>query len=226
MPPKLLNLSSLAVPTLCANPKEKDWNYFFRCFENYLIIISAPEDSKLPLLQNSLGADGLLIFDGLSEPKDTYSAAIDRFKAYFTQKSSVLLHRKTFFESRQGQNETVTEYACRLQRLASECNFSMSHNELLRDIFVFGIYNDLLGERLLAEDPATRTFEAALRKAEAFERAKKERGSAKVYNTTSQLEPEKPASSNSASTTRRTPTTQKKLKRVRQNAFVVGTPHT
>lgn len=221
MPPKLLNLSSVTVPTLCANPKENDWSYFIRCFENYLAIISAPVEAKLPLLQNSLGPDGLLIFDGLSEPKDTYSAAIDRFKSYFTQKSSVLLHRKTFFESRQGQTETATEFACRLRRLAAECKFSAGEKELLRDIFVFGIYNDILGERLLAEDPATLTFEAALLKAEAFERAKKERGSAKVCSAaTSRPEPEKPAST--PTTPRRTQTNSHSHEKGKVKCFRCG----
>ena len=45
----------------------------------------------------------------------------------------------------------------------------MNQADLLRDIFVCGIYNDCLGERLLAEVESKLNFETALAKAEAFE---------------------------------------------------------
>ena len=40
---------------------------------------------------------------------------------------------------------------------------------MLRDIFVVGIRNDMLGEKLLAEESSTLTFDNALARAEAFE---------------------------------------------------------
>ena len=46
---------------------------------------------------------------------------------------------------------------------------------MLRDIFVIGVRDDRLGERLLSEDASTLTFEEAINRAEAFERARTER---------------------------------------------------
>jgi hypothetical protein len=157
-------------PTLPNNPTGADLTYFVRKFENYLTITDAKENHKLPLLLNSLGRDGLNVYDGLNKPKDTYATAIDRLKEYFIGSSSILLKRKIFLESRQEVNETITSYACRLGRLIAECNFTNSA-ELLRDIFVIGVKNDRLGERLLTEDASKLTFDEAVAKATAVERA-------------------------------------------------------
>ena len=72
-------------------------------------------------------------------------------------------------------NESKTEFACRLRRLARDCDFGDKATEMLRDIFVIGVRDDRLGERLLSEDATTLTFEDAIRRTEAFERARTER---------------------------------------------------
>ena len=63
-------MANFMAPALCSNPKWSEWKFFKRQFENYLKIDKAEDSQKLPLLQNSIGHDGLLIFDGLSKPKD------------------------------------------------------------------------------------------------------------------------------------------------------------
>lgn len=162
------------MPMLVANPTAEDWQYFKRLFKNYLEILKAKKDAKLPLLENALGRDGLSILDGLPEPKDSYQLAIARFDDYFSGSCSVLLNRKRFFQARQGIQETIGEYACRLRRLSAECSFS-NPPEMLRDVFVMGVYNDRLGERLLTDDADKLTFEAAVSRSQAFERATNDR---------------------------------------------------
>jgi hypothetical protein len=109
-------------PLLPSNPKPVDWEYFCRQFENYLLITNATDAQKLPLLLSSLGRDGLAIFDGLPDPKTQYSEAVDRFNAHFSGKTSVLLRRKRFYEARQEVNESISDFGCRLRRLARDCD--------------------------------------------------------------------------------------------------------
>ena len=163
-------------PLLSPNPKREDWQFFKRLFENYLAIVEAKEEAKLPLLQNALGRDGLSIFDGLPKPTgaDTYELAVKRCDTYFSVTSSVLLNRKRFFQARQGPSETSAEFAGRLRRLSADCQFSNA-SEMLRDVFVIGVRNDHLGERLLSEDASKLTFEAAVNRAETVERATMDR---------------------------------------------------
>ena len=150
---------------LPSNHEEQDWRFFHRQILNYFLIVEARDDAKLPLLLNSLSHDGIDIYDGPPAPKDTFESTVARLTDYFEGKSSVLLHRKDFFQSRQGAHETITEFACKLWRLGRECDFFVS------DIFVIGVRDD----RLLSEDATMLTFEEALRRAEAFERARSER---------------------------------------------------
>ena len=151
-------MDKFPLPVLNSNPKPSDWSYFKRQFENYLSIVKAEEEQKLPMLLNCLGRDGLDVFDGLPEPKDKYSDVLTAFDAHFRCRTSVLLRRKVFFEAKQGSNECATDFACRLRRLSNDCEFDTAQSFLLRDIFVCGIHNDRLGERLLAEESTALTF--------------------------------------------------------------------
>lgn len=163
-------------PLLPANPKESDFTYFLRQFDNYLTIVEAKEKQKLPLLLNAIGRDGLNIYDGLKEPKQSYTDAVTRLKEYYVGSSNILIKRKLFFNARQNTGESCEAFACRLRKLASECSFTDS-SELLRDIFVIGVSNDRLGERFLSEDPTKLTFDAAVTKSCAYERALADRSS-------------------------------------------------
>ena len=163
------------LPILPANPRSADYHYFIRQFDNYLVIATVQEAARLPLLMNALGRDGIAIFDGLADPKDTLAAAKARLSEYFSGKSSILLRRKQFFEARQQSMESIPEYVCRLRRLAKDCAFTDCAT-MLRDIFVIGVSNDRLGENLLTEDASTLTFDTAVAKAETIERALRDRG--------------------------------------------------
>ena len=167
-------MANFTPPCLVSNPKSQDWNYFSRQFQNYLQIIRAESDQALPLLLNCLGRDGLDIYDGLAEPTTTFEHVFARFEQHFGCRTSILLKRKAFFEARQTSTESATNFACRRRRLAKECNFGANQEELLRNIFVCGVHNDRLEERLLA-DESKLNFNIALAKAEAFERSQEER---------------------------------------------------
>jgi len=152
----------ISPPILLTNPKSSDFKYFKRQFENYLLIVSASEAQKLPLLLNSLGIDGLNIYDGLNDPKTTFTNALLRLEEYFDGKSSILVRRKQFYEAKQLTYESVSEFAVRLRRLAKECEFpASSSTDLLRDIFVIGVRrNARLAEHMATI--TTLTFDVAL----------------------------------------------------------------
>jgi hypothetical protein len=127
------------------------------------------------VLIHHLGPDGLQIFDGLKEPKTSINEIKDRFQEYFGGGTSILLHRSRFMEAKQGPVEPVHDYANRLRRLASLCEYGASSQMWLRDVFVKGVYDDHLGSQLLAADFQTLTFDFAVAKAETHERARAER---------------------------------------------------
>ena len=89
------------MPFLPQDADAADFKYFLRTFENFLSVTHASYKQKRPLLLNALGRDGLDVFDGLPDPKDTYDEAIEQLKAYYIGHDSVLLKRKIFYETRQ-----------------------------------------------------------------------------------------------------------------------------
>ena len=162
-------------PKLVPNPKEADSLFFHRQLELYYQIAGTSDDGRLAVLTFSLGRDGLAILDGLPAPKATYNEVVSRFQSYFGGRSSILLKRKEFYQATQYPQESVTDFACRLRRMAADCQFGNDTSTMCRDILVIGVADNALGERLLSENASTLTFDDALRKAEAFERARADR---------------------------------------------------
>ena len=74
-------------PRLPSNPKEGDFKYFIRQLENYFVIAKTDEDTKHSILMYALGQDGLNIYDGLDDPKDSYQCAIRQLHKYFGGKN-------------------------------------------------------------------------------------------------------------------------------------------
>ena len=98
---------------LPANPNSADFHFFLRQFDNYLVIAKVEHEARLSLLLNALARDDIAIFDGLREPKATFDEARERLTEHFSDKSSVLLRRKQFFEARQQSTESISAFACR-----------------------------------------------------------------------------------------------------------------
>ena len=76
-----------------------------------------------------------------------------------------------FHQTLQKDNESVIEFANKLKRLAVHCNFGQYLQRALRDQFVGGVRSQSTRKELLSED---RTFEQALKVAQADELAEKE----------------------------------------------------
>ena len=124
-------MQRFTAPLFPANSKVDDRDFFQRQFGNYIVIVEAKEEQKLPLFLNCLGRDGLMLYDGLPAPKTSYVDAVARFKEHFTGRTSVLLKRKQFYKARQGQQESVSNFAVRLRRLTHECEFA---NDATNDV--------------------------------------------------------------------------------------------
>ena len=122
------------------------------------------------MLKIALGRDGLNVFKGLKEPKDTYEDAFARLSEYFVGSTNILLARRDFYSCKQNPDETIHNFECRVRRLAQECQFP-DCSMMMRDIFVLGIRDDRLGCRLLAEDVAALTFDKAVNIASNLEKA-------------------------------------------------------
>ncbi|XP_068726314.1 uncharacterized protein [Montipora capricornis] len=101
----------------------------------------------------------------------TYDQLIEILKGYYKPKVLEVAESYRFHHTLQSENETVTEYANKLKRLAVNFNFGTYLTRALRDQFVGGVKSQATKKKLLSED---RTFEQALKVAQADELAEKE----------------------------------------------------
>ena len=101
----------------------------------------------------------------------TYDQLTEILKGYYKPKVLEVAESYRFHHTLQSENETVTEYANKLKRLALNCNFGTYLTRALRDQFVEGVKSQATKKKLLTED---RTFEQALKVAPADELAEKE----------------------------------------------------
>ena len=69
----------------------------------------------------------------------TYNQLTEILKGYYQPKVLEVAESYRFHHTFQSENETVTEYANKLKRLAVNCNFGTYLTRALRDQFVGGV---------------------------------------------------------------------------------------
>ena len=112
----------------------------------------------------------------------TYDELTEILKGYYKPKVLEVAESYRFHHTVQSDNETVTEYANKLKRLAVNCNFGTYLTRALRDQFVGGVRSQTTRKKLLSED---RTFDQALKVAQADELAERESRKLQVNADTS-----------------------------------------
>ena len=101
----------------------------------------------------------------------SYEEITTLLKGFYKPKVLEVAETYRFHQTIQKENESVNEYANKLKRLAVHCNFGQYLQRALRDQFVGGVRSQSTRKKLLSED---RTFEQALKVAQADELAEKE----------------------------------------------------
>ena len=131
----------------------------------------------------------------------TYDQLTEILKGYYKPKVLKVAESYRFHHTLQSENETVTEYANKLKRLVVNCNFGTYLTRALRDQFVGGVKSQATKKKLLSED---RTFEQALKVAQADELAEKESKQLQSNSNLSTSSPALPVNKQQSATTRKT----------------------
>ena len=150
----------------------ENWTRWYQKFMNFLIATekSAKDDStKIAILLNLLGDEGVSIFNTFKFDDETnskkFDKVIDKFKEHCVPRKNVVFERYKFFSCTQLEGQTVDVYLTQLKTLASSCEFGEQEDSLIRDRIVLGLHDKSLQERLLREP------QLSLQKATDFVRA-------------------------------------------------------
>ena len=101
------------------------WKSWKRCFEIYLAAMNITDgkQQKTVLLYQA-GQATQEIFDTLPDTGEDYATAMAKLDGYFTPKKNVDFEVFQFRKTMQHSGETTDQFATRLRKLASTCEFA------------------------------------------------------------------------------------------------------
>ena len=122
-----IDLSPLATFDPVSDPSSlsQRWNSWKRCFQIYVAALNINDDKqKRSVLLYQAGQATQEIFYKIPEMGDEFATAMEKLDNYFTSKKNVTYEIFQFRKAVQQSGETVDQFATRLRKLASICEFT------------------------------------------------------------------------------------------------------
>ncbi|XP_060786568.1 LOW QUALITY PROTEIN: uncharacterized protein K02A2.6-like [Neoarius graeffei] len=156
--------------------KEQTWEEYCEILDQFFEANGINDgDKQRAILISVVGPATYKLIRNLVSPdkpsSKTYDQIVTMMKAHFNPKPSEIVQRYKFDSRSRQPGETVSAYVAELRRLAQDCNFGTTLEQMLRDRLVCGIHDDRIQRRLLSETDLT--FEKAFQIAVAAEAASK-----------------------------------------------------
>ncbi|KAG0410425.1 hypothetical protein HPB47_012444 [Ixodes persulcatus] len=162
------------------------WLTWKRGFLNYLEATDAesfPPKRKRAILLSFLGEEGNRVVDAfnlagpaVNADQDEFQVLLSALDTHFASAQNVVVERRKFVTRVQGPGETVLEYLGALRRLASFCDYGESLESRVAEMFISGIRNTEVQDRLIRESGGANapSLERAVQLAQQFERTSRD----------------------------------------------------
>ena len=154
------------------NDTEEDWPSYVERLEMFFMVNNVEDEKRTVALVSLIGGRTYGLLKSPTAPEApssfTFTQLTDLLRNHFNPKPLVIAERFRFYKSNQLE-ETVSQYAADLRRLARHCEFGTFLPDALRDRCVCGLANVHIQKKLLAEDELT--FDKAVAIAVAMETA-------------------------------------------------------
>lgn len=158
--------------------KNVEWRMFKQMWTNFETatdLDEKPSKKRVATLLNVIGKEAVKIYNTFKwsreSDKENIEIVIDKFEKYCTPKKNITYERYMFNTKKQ-DNETVDEYVTSLRILASNCEFGIIEESLVKDMLVLGVKDKQLRENMLLDSELT--LEKAINMARANERTRNE----------------------------------------------------
>ncbi|KAL4708241.1 hypothetical protein ACJJTC_013810 [Scirpophaga incertulas] len=183
------NLKPLCVDgNVAENWRKWRQRYCIFCDANGINTFS--EQKQIAILLNLIGEDGLEIYNsfGLDRKELTFNALLERFDQKFNARKNTS-GLSSVARASPRKDETIDEYVTIITNLSNSCEFNDLKESLLKDMFVIGIKNTQVKQRLLQEEKLT--LEKAIQIAKSIELSKDrttklEQGNSQINSNTVQ----------------------------------------
>ncbi|GFV29452.1 transposon Tf2-9 polyprotein [Trichonephila clavipes] len=148
---------------------------FIERFETYLDVQNVPIANRAKVFVSSLSAKLYQLLKNLLAPDipsdQTLDKLKDALKKHLTPKPLIIPSRHKFLNRKQTEGEGISTYIAELRALAMNCDYDKDMlNIMLRDVFVSGLRDKMILDRLFEEDNINleKTLNIALAMEKAF----------------------------------------------------------
>ena len=121
--------------------------------------VDVREEKRKAILLSVIGPSAYKVLRNLTSPAKTtdksYEEIITLLRSHFAPKPSQTVQRFKFHSRVRTQGEKIADFIADLRKLASDCGFGESLDDMLRDRLVCGIDDDKIQNRLLIEPDLT-----------------------------------------------------------------------
>ncbi|GFR18389.1 transposon Tf2-9 polyprotein [Trichonephila clavata] len=147
---------------------------FIERFETYLDVQNVAIANRAKVFVSSLGAKLYQLLKNLLAPdipsNQTLDKLKDALKKHLTPKPLIIPSRHKFLNRKQNEAEGISTYIAELRALAMNCYYDKDMlNIMLHDVFVSGLWDKMILDRLFEEDniniEKTLNIELAMKKA-------------------------------------------------------------
>jgi hypothetical protein len=150
------------------DPRNVQWNIFSEKLNQFFLANHISEEEKAAVLLTKLSNEVYSIISDLFYPEKIYSKSYDeiteKLNQYYGISVAVFRERETFYKLEQHDGESINEWNCRIKKTASTCKFGTILQGVLRDIFITGLHQGPIKEKLMEEDEDI-TYDVAVTKA-------------------------------------------------------------
>ncbi|KAJ8910316.1 hypothetical protein NQ315_012237 [Exocentrus adspersus] len=123
------------------------------------------EERKKAILLNTLSEDCYILLRNLCVPElpetKTHDQLVTLLVEHFAPVESYFSERLKFYTARRNVNESISEWEARVKSLAVNSKFGNELNTVMRDIFVIGLNEEKIMDRLFEEDATSATITLA-----------------------------------------------------------------
>lgn len=175
------------------NEETELFDSFVERLENYMDIQKVSAEQRAKVLISSLSPKLYQLLKNLLAPNLPSDQSLEDLKAvlrkHLTPKPLIIPSRHRFLNRKQHEGEAINTYLVELRALAVNCEYdSKMLNIMLRDVFVSGLRNKMILDRLFEEDniDLDKTVQIALAMERAYKGASDVLGSSANINAVSE----------------------------------------
>lgn len=174
--------------------KTSDFSVFKERLNQFFIANKITDEVRQKaILLNTLSEDCYILVRSLCVPElpdsKSYNTLIKILTDHFSPIKSYFAERLKFYNSKRKCEESVADWEARIKKLASNCGFKTELDTVMRDIFVIGMNNEKIMDRLFEEDASKVEFKEIVKLALNKESALNERSARESLGVPIKTEP-------------------------------------